>query len=341
MYDSFLPTGVSLEESMDLTTSLFLALNDVEGACESPICDFCLQKHIIAIEQTINQKEEEFHTLQHALNSLDAGCSSTETLNQSEVVEWEQAMKNGLNELKEIEEVQDLLQEDVDRLESAEKELKALIGEQWKEIEGFQLESSDMIEQISSFTTSVGRLQRDLDRLCTAFPLSDACYIWFDGPLGTINGLRLGRLPSQPVPWEEINAAWGWCAFLLSRLIEICSDNASVPWRPLPMGSFSRMTHSGQTAPLFRPQDGNPLGRIGWAGRQAQGACWFMNCLSHLAEDAQHAGLALPYIIDNDTIGGLSIRYTATKEAEWSTALKYLLTDLKQMTWWACKKKAR
>lgn len=33
--------------------------------------------------------------------------------------------------------------------------------------------------------------------------------IWFDGPFGTISGLRLGRTSSIHVEWDEINAAWG------------------------------------------------------------------------------------------------------------------------------------
>lgn len=64
---------------------------------------------------------------------------------------------------------------------------------------------------------------------------NDAFYIWHDGHFGTINGLRLGTLPTQPVklklrrvkkkpdrffqvPWSEINAAWGQAVLLLYTL---------------------------------------------------------------------------------------------------------------------------
>ena len=38
------------------------------------------------------------------------------------------------------------------------------------------------------------------------------------GPFGTINGFRLGRLPGVQVEWTEINAAWGQVVLLLSSL---------------------------------------------------------------------------------------------------------------------------
>jgi beclin 1 len=42
-----------------------------------------------------------------------------------------------------------------------------------------------------------------------------AFFIWKDGEYGTINGLRLGRLPNENVEWTEINAAFGQVAMLL------------------------------------------------------------------------------------------------------------------------------
>jgi len=71
---------------------------------------------------------------------------------------------------------------------------------------------------------------------------NDAFHIWHDGHFGTINGFRLGDLPSRQVrslgvahspltdpawhlltatdrhfqvPWDEINAAWGQAVLLL------------------------------------------------------------------------------------------------------------------------------
>lgn len=44
------------------------------------------------------------------------------------------------------------------------------------------------------------------------------CLIWHDGPFGTINSLRLGRLPQCTVEWSEINAGIGQAALLLDTI---------------------------------------------------------------------------------------------------------------------------
>ncbi len=38
---------------------------------------------------------------------------------------------------------------------------------------------------------------------------NDVFHIYHDGHFGTISGFRLGNLPSQPIDWNEVNAAWG------------------------------------------------------------------------------------------------------------------------------------
>lgn len=92
-----------------------------------------------------------------------------------------------------------------------------------------------------------------LDKIKRTNVFNDTFYIWHDGPFGTINGFRMGKLPTQSVlilcqlalvfflssflpslsfflflmvikkyntqvDWVEINAGWGQCALLLSTL---------------------------------------------------------------------------------------------------------------------------
>lgn len=56
------------------------------------------------------------------------------------------------------------------------------------------------------------------ERLEKTNALNATFHIWHSGHFGTINTFRLGRLPSEPVDWNEINAAWGQCALLLNAL---------------------------------------------------------------------------------------------------------------------------
>ena len=50
----------------------------------------------------------------------------------------------------------------------------------------------------------------------------DAFHISHDGHFGTINGLRLGKLASVNVDWEEINAGFGQCILVLDVLAQRC-----------------------------------------------------------------------------------------------------------------------
>ena len=61
-------------------------------------------------------------------------------------------------------------------------------------------------------------LQGQLDKLKKTNVFNAAFHIWHSGHFGTINGFRLGRLPSVPVDWNELNTAWGQTVLLLHSL---------------------------------------------------------------------------------------------------------------------------
>ena len=46
------------------------------------------------------------------------------------------------------------------------------------------------------------------------------------------------------------------------------------------------------------------------------------------------APLELPYAVEGDRVGGLTVKLMFNKDARWSRALKYLLTDLKWCLSW-------
>jgi len=81
---------------------------------------------------------------------------------------------------------------------------------------------------------------------------NDAFHIWFDGHFGTINGLRLGRLPAIPVDWNEINAAWGYTLLLL-HILAVRQRYNFVKYRLVPTGSYSRLERidDGKALPLY------------------------------------------------------------------------------------------
>ena len=71
-------------------------------------------------------------------------------------------------------------------------------------------------------------------------------------PLLTCFLFRLGRLPSVPVEWNEINAAWGQTALLLSCLAKKV-DMEFQKYILVPYGSYSyiKVISDGKVLPLY------------------------------------------------------------------------------------------
>lgn len=74
--------------------------------------------------------------------------------------------------------------------------------------------------------------------------LNDCFNIWHSGQFATMNGLRIGRHPSNQVDWNEINAALGDVLLLLATV----GFNFS-RYVLLPMGNYSKL-RSGAFAHL-------------------------------------------------------------------------------------------
>lgn len=82
--------------------------------------------------------------------------------------------------------------------------------------------------------------KNQLDKLKKTNAFNATFHIWHQGHFGTINNFRLGRLPSSPVDWSEINAAWGQAALLLSgmaRKINLTFEN----YKLVPYGNHSHI----------------------------------------------------------------------------------------------------
>lgn len=70
----------------------------------------------------------------------------------------------------------------------------------------FQTELIQFQEESASVKTQLLNAKEQLEKFKTTNIFNDTFHIWHDGHFGTINTFRLGRLPSQPVDWHEINA---------------------------------------------------------------------------------------------------------------------------------------
>ena len=67
----------------------------------------------------------------------------------------------------------------------------------------------------------IDRAESQLERLKRTNVYNDVFHIWHRGAFGTIAGFRLGKTPTHPVDWDEMNAAWGHAVLLLHTLAQV------------------------------------------------------------------------------------------------------------------------
>lgn len=90
-----------------------------------------------------------------------------------------------------------------------------LIKRYWKIFNQYHEELTEFCENYDTIKRKIINVKENLEILKQTDIFNDTFHIWYDGHFATINGFRLGRLPSQPVDWNEINAAWGQACLLL------------------------------------------------------------------------------------------------------------------------------
>lgn len=237
-----------------------------------------------------------------------------------------------------------------------------------EEVNRIGLAASEHASSQAATCAQMRAAQSQLQIVEGANALRDLFYIWTDGPFGTISGLRLGRTPDVPVPWEEINAAWGQCVLLLHSLAHQCHVTFS-GWNLVPCGSFSKVVdRRNQMHCLHGPPKVKVKAYL--CPAYDRGMEGFLACVSEFAEYAaqrdaevaraaavggagggQDAGeeasgapgasesgmqgpLELPYPIRGDRVGGMSVRLSMNKESKWTAALKMMLADLAVLQAW-------
>ncbi|XP_048416388.1 beclin-1 isoform X2 [Stegostoma tigrinum] len=158
------------------------------------------------------------------------------------------------------------------------------------------------------------------------------------GQFGTINNFRLGRLPSVPVEWNEINAAWGQTVLLLHSLANKMELRFQ-RYRLVPYGNHSyleSLTDRAKELPLYCS---GGL-RFFWDNKFDHAMVAFLDCVQQFKEEVERGdtGFCLPYRMDvekgkiEDTGGSggsYSIKTQFNSEEQWTKALKFMLTNLK------------
>lgn len=153
----------------------------------------------------------------------------------------------------------------------------------------------------SSLDNQLAYAVLQLERLKKTNVFNATFHIWHSGHFGTINSFRLGRLPSAPVDWSEINAAWGQTTLLLVALARKMNLTFK-RFRLVPFGNHSYIEALDQNKEL--PLYGSGGFKFLWDTKFDAAMVAFLDCLQQFKEQVEKGDseFCLPYRMDRGKI---------------------------------------
>ncbi|CAG8558310.1 10002_t:CDS:2, partial [Funneliformis mosseae] len=236
-----------------------------------------------------------------------------------------------IKKLENIEYERDALKQEMAALEEEANELDKLEESYWQEFNDFHIQLQTFLNERDSINLKFVHDSNQLEKLQKTNVYNDAFCIGLDDQFGTINGFRLGRLPHIQVDWSEINAAWGQTTLLLSTIANKLNFTFQT-YRLVPLGSFSKIEKIDDDTSYELYGSGDFSLKTPFLNNRFNNAMVaYLNCLQQLGDYAeqQNRKLKLPYRINKDKIGDVSIRYQFKGEETWTKALRYTLTNIK------------
>jgi len=320
---------------------LFELLSDATGF-DFPLCHECTRYHYREMRQQARQLSEQ--TQAYSAQLLRFQAQQSELQHQHELYsaqlreerEHNAELKRRLNDVNEH---MECLRIHHAKAHQREQALHQLEEEYCQQSAEFSLATARYLEEEDAFEARLVELDHINNHLRKVNVLNDCFHIWHDGHFGTINGLRLGRFSECQVEWPEINAAWGLACLLLFLLSNKLSCTFS-RYRLIPMGSMSRIeVQDGSVLNSYQLYGSGEItfSNLFWFRSFDSAMIAFLECVFELELHIQRLDMAfhLPYMIEDDVIGGVSIKMHNT--IEWSRALKFLLTNLKWIVSWTAK----
>ena len=205
-------------------------------------------------------------------------------------------------ELKELVYKHELNIKEIEAEREEESSVKQEEEKYWKSYSVHRNQQFQVLDEQISLECQLRFTRSNLDRLKQTNAFNAAFHLWHIGHFGTINGLRMGRLPSVPVDWSEINAAWGQVTILLSALARKV-NLVFQRYKLVPFGSQSCIEDlvENKVFPLY----GSGGFRFLWDAKFDCGMCAFLDCLQQfqqkvegsqqLEDDTGRLNFQLPY----------------------------------------------
>ncbi|CAF3515612.1 unnamed protein product [Fusarium graminearum] len=336
---------------MDRINRLFDVLS-ARSDVDHPICVECTEMLVEGLQKKLEIASRERDSYAKHLKEAKANKPSEEDMKTQEEAlrKAERDRAAAMEELKKLESEKTSLDEELVLLEEESRQLDKEEEKFWRERNDFATRMADFQAERDSINAKYSNDSQLLEKLQRSNVYNDTFCISHDGSFATINGLRLGRLSNKPVDWPEINAAWGHALLLLVTVADKLAYRFD-GYDPQPMGSTSRIiryevpspsssrlgTRAASVPPkrhileLYSSGD-MPLGLTFMHRRFDNAMVGFLELVRqlgafvHRQTEATGTPLSLPYKIDGDKIGDVSIKLGIAQDDGWTKACKLTLT---------------
>lgn len=333
------PTPIS--HHLRSTMRLFNVLS-TRSDIDHPLCAECTQILLSSLQRQLDETKKERDGYiafekevrkERERESLDLSRQDAE----KKIDRLKSDERAAIEQLRLADMEREQLDEELKSLEAEEKALEEEEAEFWRSHNEHLLVLAEQASRLASLRAAYAADYATLEKLERTNVYNDAFCIGHDGVFGTINGLRLGRVPGVPVEWPEINAAWGQTLLLLytiARKLDYTFEN----YRLIPMGSFSRIERTvgdKATYELYGSGDLH-LGRLLHNRRFDFAMVAFLECLKQLIDSvkSQDPTVEFPHQIVKDKIGEASVKLQFSQEEAWTRALRHVLLALKIVLKW-------
>ncbi|KAG8446614.1 hypothetical protein GDO86_014169 [Hymenochirus boettgeri] len=329
-------TMENLSRRLKVTGDLFDIMSG-QTDVDHPLCEECTDTLLDQLDTQLNITETECQNYKRCLEILERMNEDNQEKLEAKLKELAEDEERLVQELEEVERNRDLVAEEIERVREEAERLEQEEAQVSKEYSEFKRQQLDLIYDLKSVENQMRYAQIQLDKLKKTNVFNATFHIWHSGQFGTINNFRLGRLPSVPVDWNEINAAWGQTVLLLHALANKMGLQFQ-RYRLVPFGNHSYLESlSDKSKGVATVCSG---GCVSSGHKFDHAMVAFLDCVQQFKEEVEKGdtGFCLPYGMDvekgkiEDTGGSggsYSIKTQFNSEEQWTKALKFMLTNLK------------
>lgn len=190
----------ALSHQMKTSASLFDILS-ARSDIDYPICTECTELLVDGLTKRLSNATRERDAYVEFLKKVNAEIptDSEREAAEKEMRQLKAEEEEALRELQDTERQRAEMEAEIRGLEEESKALDEEEEEFWRERNSFSLRLEEFQNERDGVNLQYDHDSRQLEKLQRTNVYNDTFCIGHDGYFGTINGLRLGRLPNQPV----------------------------------------------------------------------------------------------------------------------------------------------